>query len=78
MHHITKANWFASSSSCIKKNNNKKKNGGNTAILTWLPDALWIGQGVTENPLMPKSTKTMDNITSLVKNLTLHFVFGTI
>lgn len=56
----------------------KKTNGGNTAILTWLPDALWIGQGVTENPLMPKSTKTMDDITSLVKNLTLHFVFGTI
>lgn len=43
-------------------------------LLTRFPDALWCMQGITKDALMPEASKTMNHLSSLVQNHTLHLV----
>lgn len=42
--------------------------------LTWLPDTLRSGQSVAEDPLVPQTSKTVDDIPALVHNRPLDLV----
>lgn len=47
-------------------------------ILTWLPDALWCRQGVTEDALVPQASEAMDHLSSPVQNHTLDLVLAVV
>lgn len=46
--------------------------------LTGLPDALWCREGITEDAFVPEASKTMDDLSSLIQNHTLHFILTVI
>lgn len=50
----------------------------NVMILTWLPDALWCRQGVTEDALVPQASEAMDHLSSPVQNHTLDLVLAVV
>lgn len=52
----------------------KKKSVGAGEGLTRLPDTLGSGQSVAEDPLVPQTSKTVDDIPALVQNRPLDLV----
>lgn len=42
--------------------------------LTWLPDTLRSGQGVTEDPLVPQTSEAVYDVPALVQNRPLDLV----
>lgn len=43
-------------------------------MLTWLPEALRGGEGVTEDALMPEAPEPVHHLPTLVQHLALHLI----